>query len=144
MTVVLVFAVAAAGACPMSGKTKDNEGVSSKGCPASLQAAHGCTPGNAKLAEVIDVETARLPSGALVVMYRGKNDNAVAYLQAASEGPAESFCCPLTRSLAENADCSVEITKITDGALVVVTSEKTEVVDECASKFMSLAAASAE
>ncbi|UCE02822.1 MAG: hypothetical protein JSW67_01045 [Candidatus Latescibacterota bacterium] len=104
-------------------------------------AGNHCSTSKAKLAELVDIEATRLPSGGLVVMYRGKTDDAVAYLQAATEGSAENFCCPVTRKLAATEGAHVEITKISDGALIMVTAKK-DVVDEYEESFMTLAAAS--
>jgi len=75
-------------------------------------------------------------------MYNGKTEDAVAYLQAASEGAAENFCCPVTRQLASVENAHVEIAKTSRGAVIVVTSKDQEVVDKYEESFMTLAAAS--
>lgn len=138
----LASAAFAGGNCSASKQVKSASSESA--CISTVFAGAGnhCSASKAKLAELVDIEATRLPSGGLVVMYHGKTDDAVAYLQAATASSAENFCCPVTRKLASTDEVSVEITKISDGALVVVTSKKAALVDEYEESFLTLAAAS--
>jgi hypothetical protein len=102
-------------------------------------ASNSCTTSKAKLAELVDIEATRLPSGALVVLYQGKTPDAIAYLQASTAGSAAEFCCPMTRKIAGNGEAHVEIAKIDTGAVIVVTAKKPGIVDEYAASYLTLA-----
>lgn len=147
MLLTLAFLASSALAGPACCASKHVKAASSgKACLSTAFAGAGnsCSVSKAKLAELVDIEATRLPSGGLVVMFRGKTDDAVAYLKAACEGSPENFCCPLTRNLASNEDCDVEIAEFSDGALIVVTSRQKEIVDEYAARFTQLAVASTQ
>ena len=141
--VVVAFAasVAFAGgpACSASKQVSENGA-----CLSTVFAGAGnhCTASQAKLAELVDIETVRLPSGALVVMYKGKTADAVTYLQAVAGGTVDNFCCPVTRKLAANEATHVEIAKTTQGAMIVVTAKDKKVVDRVQESYTTLAAAS--
>jgi hypothetical protein len=145
---MLVFAFAAqaalAGGSACTASKQVKAGTSESACLSTVFAGAGnhCSASKAKLAELVDIEATRLPSGGLVVMYKGKNADTVAYLQAAAAGSATAFCCPLTRQLAATPDAHVEIAKIAQGAVIVVTAKEKKVVDEYEQSFLTLAAAS--
>lgn len=144
ITAVLALAVAFMATTAMAGGPScgaNKTSASSSSCLTSVFAGANshCSASKAKFASMISVETTRMPSGALVVMYRGKDESTVAYLQAASCNKATEFCCPLTSRLAANEDCHVEIAKTKDGAVIVVTSQKPELVDEYETAVMQLA-----
>jgi hypothetical protein len=84
------------------------------------------------------VEATRLSSGDLVVHYIGSTPEAVAYLQAKAAGAADKFCCPMTQRMASNESCKVDISKVSNGVLVFVTSPKKEVVDAYEKEFATL------
>ena len=145
---MLVFAFAAsaalAGGSACTASKQVSAGTSDSACLSTVFAGAGnhCSASKAKLAELVDIEATRLPSGALVVMYKGKSPDSIAYLQAAAAGAAADFCCPLTRQLATTPNAQVEIAKIAQGAVIVVTAKEKKVVDEYEQSFMTLAAAS--
>ena len=145
MILALAFAASSAfaggSACSAS---KQVNASSESACLSTVFAGAGnhCSTSKAKLAELVDIEATRMPSGGLVVMYNGKTDDTVAYLQAACDGSPENFCCPVTRQLASSDNAHVEIAKTSRGAVIVVTSKDQEVVDKYEESFMTLAAAS--
>jgi hypothetical protein len=143
LALAFMASTAFAGGSSCSASKEVKSASSESACISTVFAGAGnsCSASKAKLAELVDIEATRLPSGGLVVMYRGKTDDAVAYLQAATAGSAENFCCPVTRKLASTEGASVEITKISDGALVVVNAKKASLVDEYEESFLTLAAA---
>ena len=142
---IIAFAASAAfaggSACTAS---KQVNSASSDACLSTVFAGAGnsCSASKAKLAALVDIEATRLPSGGLVVMYKGKTEDAVAYLQAAAAGSPENFCCPLTRQLAATPNAKVEIAKIAQGAVIVVNAVEKSVVDGYEQSFLTLASAS--
>ena len=104
-------------------------------------AGNSCSTSKAKLAELVEIEATRLPSGALVVLYQGKTPDAVAYLQASAAGNVADFCCPTTRQIASGGEAQVEVAKIDKGAVIIVTAKSQELVDEFASSYLTLASA---
>jgi hypothetical protein len=141
---VVAFAASAAFAGGPSCSASKNVAAEKEGCCLSTVfagAGNHCTASKEKLAELVDVETVRLPSGALVVMYKGKTPEAVSYLQTACTGSACNFCCPVTRTVAANQQAHVEIAKIDQGAMIVVTAKDKKVVDQAQESYMTLASA---
>ena len=145
MLVALAFLAssALAGSSCSSSKVATKTVSSENAClsTAFAGASNSCSASKAKLAELVDIEATRLPSGALVVLYQGKTPDAVAYLQASTAGAAADFCCPMTRNIAANGDAHVEIAKIDTGAVIVVTAKNAKLVDEFAKSFVTLASA---
>jgi hypothetical protein len=71
-----------------------------------------------------NIEAVRLSSGDLVVHYTGTTP--------------EKFCCPMTQKMATNESCKVDVTPVSNGVLVFVTSPKKEVVDAYEKEFAAL------
>ena len=143
VAVAFLASSALAGSSCSSSKAATKTVSSENACLSTVfaGASNSCNTSKAKLAELVDIEATRLPSGALVVLYQGKTPDAVSYLQASTEGAASEFCCPMTRKIAANGDAHVEVAKIDTGAVIVVTSKKKELVDELAQTYMTLASA---
>ena len=144
LTAVLALALALAASSAFAGSACCSKATSTASADNCLQtafagASNHCSASKAKLSSMVSIETTKLPSGALVVMYRGKDETSVAYLQAAAGKAACDFCCPFTSKLAGNKDCKVEVAKTKEGAVVVVTSQKPEVVAEYENSLMELA-----
>jgi hypothetical protein len=87
------------------------------------------------------VEATRLSSGDLVVHYIGTTPQAIAMLHAKAAGSAEKFCCGMTQKMASNTNCKVDMSKVSNGVIVFVTSPKKEVVDQYEKEFAALTAA---
>ena len=143
---IIAFAASAAfaGGSACTASKQVNSASSDGACLSTVFAGAGnsCSASKAKLAALVDIEATRLPSGGLVVMYKGKTEDAVAYLQAAACGSPENFCCPLTRQLAATPNAKVEIAKIAQGAVIVVNAAEKSVVDGYEQSFLTLASAS--
>jgi hypothetical protein len=111
------------------------------GCAKSAaMAASGAGCHSAKAAKVaaadIDMETVKMPSGVMAVLYTGKTPEAKAYLaDAAKAGCASSFACPITREMASSEHCKVEIGVTSAGVMVLVKADNDQVRDEFAKKF---------
>lgn len=89
------------------------------------------------------VEATRLASGDLVVHYIGTTPEAVAYLHAKAAGSPDKFCCPMTQKMASNAACKVDMSTVSNGVIVFVSSPKAEVVDAYEKEFAALSPAAA-
>lgn len=140
MAVVVALMASSALAGPGCSASK-SASANSELSAAFAGASNHCSVSKAKLASMISIETTELPSGTVVINYRGKTEEAVAYLQAASAGNVSEFCCPLTRQVAGNDKATVEIASTKDGAMVLVTAEDPAVTQEVAASFMELASA---
>jgi hypothetical protein len=89
---------------------------------------------------MVEIETTELPSGTLLISYRGKTEDAVKFIQASCEGSPADFCCPMTRKVA-HTDASVEIARTQHGAVVLVSSSDPAVTKQAAASYMELASA---
>jgi hypothetical protein len=79
-----------------------------------------------------------LASGDLVVHYAGTTPEAVSYLHAKAEGQADKFCCGMTQKMASNQNCKVDISKVSNGVLVFVSSTNKAVVDQYEKEFAAM------
>jgi len=144
MLVALAFLASSAlagSSCNSAKVTQTASGASACMSNAFAGAQNSCSASKAKLAELVEIEATRLPSGALVILYQGKTPDAVAYLQASAAGPAGDFCCPTTRQIATGGEANVEIAKIDKGAVIIVTAKTQELVDKFADSYLTLASA---
>jgi len=126
-SLVVLLAVSAA----MAGGSHCCSG-STAACSAKQTTA--CTTGQMANCKV---EATRLSSGDLVVHYIGTTPEAIAYLQAKADSPTK-FCCPMTQRMASNEACKVDLSKVSNGVLVFVTSPKKEVVDAYEKEFAAV------
>jgi hypothetical protein len=115
------------------------------GCCASKQAsAAGCsathTAACTGMMQNCKVEATRLSSGDLVVHYIGTTPEAVAYLQNKATSSPDKFCCPTTQKMASNEACKVDMSKVSNGVIVFVSSPKKEVVDAYEKEFAAMTA----
>ena len=124
-----IFALALMAGAAFAGGSACHMGASASACPASSMCPANCT-----------VEATRLPSGGLVVHYVGSTPEAIAYLHAKAEGSADKFCCKMTQKMATNTNCKVDVTKVSNGVIVYVTSQKREVVDQYEKEFAQVTA----
>ena len=137
----VVVALMASSALAGPGCSSKSASATSDITAAFAGAGNHCSVSKEKLASMISIETTELPSGTVVINYRGKTEDAVAYLQAASAGSVSDFCCPLTRSVAANDKATVEIARTKDGAMVLVTAEDPAVTQKVAASYMEMASA---
>ena len=94
----------------------------------------------ANVANAIKVETVRMPSGAMAVFYHGTNAEAVSYLQASAEKGCSGFACNLAKGMAADENCKVEMAKTESGVMMLVTSEKAEILDGYAAQYAAVVA----
>ena len=78
-----------------------------------------------------------------MVHYTGSTPESVAYLHAKADGSADKFCCGMTQKMASNDNCKVDITKVSNGVIVYVTSAKKDVVDAYEKEFAAMTAPAA-
>jgi hypothetical protein len=132
ITTALTLAIVLAATTAFAGGSHCSSQASAT-CSAKQTAA--CTAGQMANTKV---EATRLSSGDLVVHYIGSTPEAVAYLQAKAAGAPDKFCCPMTQRMASNESCKVDISKVSNGVIVFVTSPKKEVVDAYEKEFATL------
>ena len=140
MQLVKLAAAVAMAACFVTAPALAGDNCSAKqasACSAKKTAA--C----AKMTQDCKVEATRLASGDLVVHYSGTTPEAIAHLQAQASGKAAAFCCPMTQKMAANESCTVDIAKVSNGVIVVVSSPKKELVDTYEKEFAAMTAAPA-
>lgn len=129
----LVIAFAASASLAFGGGAGCQTKSASAGhCTAQQASACKGTVGNTM------VEAMRLPSGGLVVHYTGATPEAVSYLHAKADGSPDKFCCGMTQKMASNDNCKVDISKVSNGVIVYVTSTQKEVVDAFEKEFASI------
>lgn len=122
-------------------KTAGASGCSVKAAGTKTAGVAGCSANAAALADGhcksaaaagpadLVMETVRMPSGALAVFYSGETDATIAALQAkAGMSPAE-VGCDIAKCMSTNEFCKVEVAKTARGLMMLVTSDKPEVLD---------------
>lgn len=124
--------------CGAKAATASTAGAACTKSAAMTASGAGCH--SAKAAKVaaadIDMETVKMPSGVMAVLYTGKTPEAKAYLaEAAKAGCASSFACPITREMAASEHCKVEIGATAAGVMVLVKADSDQVRDEFAKRF---------
>jgi hypothetical protein len=134
MIALVAFAVGGASAC--DGKTSASTAsadakVAGIGCTKSIDASTagaGCS--SSVSAAKVAMETVRMPSGALAVFYNGTDAETVAYLQTSANAKGAKFGCGLAGAMAGNENCTVEVANTKSGIMLLVSSEKSELIDE--------------
>ena len=107
------------------------------GCTAAETAsASGCA--KSATAGAVQVETVRMPSGALAVFYNGANEQAVEFLQASAEKGCHGFACHLAQSMAADEKCTVEMAETEHGVMILVTAEDPAVVDAYEAQYAAV------
>jgi len=134
---------ASAGGCDKSASTASATKVAGAGCASSATktASAGNCSSDAKGAKMaVKLETVRMPSGAMVVMYHGKDASSVAALQASAKNGCQGFACDLAKSVAADENCKVEMAKTDTGVMMIVTSEKAEALDGYEAQYAAVIA----
>lgn len=89
----------------------------------------GCSTSTAKAAGYdVAIETVKLPSGALAVMYNGQDANTVAMLHSAANGSASEFGCGLVQKMTQAENCEVEMASTESGLIFLCTSDDAELI----------------
>jgi hypothetical protein len=110
-------------------------GAGSKSASAGASCAYSKT---AALPEGMKIETVRMPSGTLAVLYSSTDATTVTALQEKAALGASSFDCGICRQMAANENCAVELVAFSGGVIAFVTSESTESIDAYEKQFASL------
>lgn len=113
------------------------------GCSAHAQnqkTGAGCaySAQKAALIQSLDIETTRLPSGAMIVVYASDDPETVKVLQASAVKGAESFDCRICQHMARDGNCTVEIASIQGGVVALITAEDPAIVDRYEKQFAAV------
>jgi len=142
----------AGAACSSSAETASVKTAGAAGCASGATASvagAGCTKGadaatagtkvagatcssskTASMPADLAVEAVRMPSGALAVFYTGTSEATVAGIHAKAAKGAAGFGCDLAGSMAGNESCNVEVVNIKNGVMMLVSSEKADILDQ--------------
>jgi hypothetical protein len=116
------------------------------GCSSSksASASKSCTyTKSASMPEGLKVETVRMPSGALAVLYSSDSAEAVKAMHEKAALGAESFDCGICRQMAVSSDCVVELVPFSGGVIAFVTSENPQSIDAYEKQYAALTGAEA-
>lgn len=81
-----------------------------------------CASGAGVSATTVQIETVRMPSGAMAVFYHGTTPETVAYLQSKCSEGCGGFVCEMAKSMAADKSVSTEIAQTETGAMILVTA----------------------
>lgn len=106
----------------------------------TVSAGSGCSYSAEKVAMMreMNIETTRLPSGAMLVFYTSDKPEIVQALQKTSADGAESFSCLVCKKIAADANCTVELASLDNGVVALVTAEEPSAVDTYEAEFAAL------
>ena len=107
----------------------------------TASAGSSCAFSKTASMEGMKVETVRMPSGALMVLYSAETPEMVKTLQAKAEKGASDFGCGICREMASTKDCKVELMAFSHGVVAFVTSDKKEAIDAFEKQYAALATA---
>jgi len=110
-------------------------------CTGKTASGASCTSSKTASMEGMKVETVRMPSGALMVLYSAETPEQVKTLQAKAEKGASDFGCGICREMASAKDCKVELMNFSHGVVAFVTSDKKEAIDAFEKQYAALATA---
>lgn len=115
------------------------------GCRSSKSASAGssaCTyTKSAALPEGLKIETVRMPSGALAVLYSSDDATAITAMHEKAALGAASFDCGICRQMAVSDDCMVELVPFSGGVIAFVTSENPKSIDAYEKQYAALTGA---
>ncbi|HWN83028.1 MAG TPA: hypothetical protein VNM87_13095 [Candidatus Udaeobacter sp.] len=110
-------------------------------CTGKTASGSSCAFSKTASMEGMKVETVRMPSGALMVLYSAETADQVKTLQAKAEKGASDFGCGICREMAATKDCKVELVNFSHGVVAFVTSDKKEAIDAFEKQYAALATA---
>jgi ribosomal protein L10 len=147
-TLTLTAAVAMAGpGCSGAKKASSSscsaaKQVSSSSCSSTKQASTGysCSFDAKKAAalDALDIDTTRLPSGAMLVFYTSDDPAAVKKLHASAATGAGDIDCRLCQKMASDKGCTIEMAFIDNGVVALVTAENVGTIDAYEKQYASL------
>ena len=107
-------------------------------CSAAAKAACGASASEAAALQYIDITTARMPSGAMLVFYTSDKPEVIQVLQEkAAQGP-EALGCTMCKKVAADNNCAIELTTIGNGVVALVTAEDASAIDSYEKQFAAL------
>ena len=74
-------------------------------------------------AQTVQIETVRMPSGAMAVFYNGTNAETVAFLQSKAEAGCAGFVCDMAKGMAADENVATEIAATEHGVMILVTAK---------------------
>jgi hypothetical protein len=110
-------------------------------CTGKTASGASCGAMKTTSVEGMKVETVRMPSGALMVLYSADNPESVKVLQTKATKGATDFGCGICREMASTKDCKVELVNFSHGVVAFVTSDKKEAIDAFEKQYAALSTA---
>jgi len=114
---------------------------SSKSAAACVgKSAASCCPSGktAAMPDGMKIETARIGTGSLVVLYTSDKADVVKTLQTKAATGAADFSCGVCREIAKAGNCKVELVPFSGGVMAFVTSDKPESIDAYEKQYAAL------
>ena len=105
---------------------------------ASAETASTCAYKTQTALKDVNVETTRLPSGALVVFYTSENPSVVQAMQTKAANGGENWDCGVCKHVAASGNCTVELGTFANGVVAFITSEDATAVDAYEKQFAAL------
>ena len=102
----------------------------------------GCAYSSTKTAALqgLEIETTRMPSGAMLVFYSSDNAETVKTLHASAATGSEGFDCRLCQKIAGDAECTIELALVENGIVALVMAEDAATVDAYEKQYAALTA----
>jgi hypothetical protein len=86
----------------------------------------------------MEIETTRLPSGALLVFYTSDKPEVVEAMHARATKGASEFDCGVCQQVAASNNCNVELAPFAGGVIAFITSEDAGAIDAYEKQFAAL------
>lgn len=140
---------ASATGCSKSAASSSATTVAGTGCASKTSATQtagaGCSSSQASAAKYdIAIQTVKMPSGALAVMYSGNDADTVAMLHSAANGTAADFGCPNVQNMVATEGCSVEMASTENGLIFLCTSDDVALIESFQKSYEVAAATPVE
>jgi hypothetical protein len=112
---------ASAEGCASSAAVK-TAGANCASGAAAQTAGAGCASEAGVSAKTVQIDTVRMPSGAMAVFYSGTNAETVAFLQSKANEGCSGFVCDMAKSMAADENVTTEIAATEHGVMILVTA----------------------
>jgi hypothetical protein len=103
-------------------------------------AGAGCSSDAKVSAQTVQIETVRMPSGAMAVFYNGTNAETVAFLQSKANEGCSGFVCDMAKGMAADENVATEIAATEHGVMILVTSTEPATVDKYEEQYAAVVA----
>ena len=114
---------ASAEACGSSAATAQTAGAGCTSGAAAQTAGASCSSDAKVSAQTVQIETVRMPSGAMAVFYNGTNAETVAFLQSKASEGCSGFVCDMAKGMAADENVATEIAATEHGVMILVTAK---------------------